>query len=923
VTWPATPLAAEIALFLDGAWEDVTALTLTRDPLSITRGNTSEGAQVDRSMCRLTANNTTGDLSPRNPTGAYYGLIGRNTPLRVRVTPASDPYVLVTEEDAEATAPDTAGLSITGDLDVRVDLSREDWAEQRALAGKYEATGNQRSWALYANATKTLSFRWSPTGSSSVIEKTSSAITVADGDRLAVRVTLDVNNGAAGNDVKFYTAATLAGPWVQLGSTVTTAGTTSIFDGTGDLEVGAVADLGIDGITGRIYGLEVYAGLTGSDLRGALDLDLATVDPAGTELTDSIPNTWTLSTAATVVDPACRFLGEVSEWPQRWDTSGHDVYVPLEASGILRRLTQGSSPLASTLYRGLTRLANPPVAYWPCEDGEDATQIASGVGGAPMILAGAGRPDFASYDGFKSSAPLPTMGQSEWTGLVAPYTATGLIRLWFLLAVPSGGTTNGEGLIHLITTGTAHRWVVLYGTGGTVTLKAYDVDGTEILSSGPHSFGLDGTLVRFEVELAQDGADVDYTVGCIEVGDAASLQVASGTLTTDTIGRCRAVVVNPGGELDDVVVGHISVHDDTALIASLFDELNAYAGERAARRIERLCSEEGVAFRAVGNTPAGGPFDDSAAMGYQLPRALIDLLREAGDADGGILYEPRDLLGLGYRTRESLYSQAAALALDYSAGDLTSLEPVDDDRAIRNDVTVRRIGGASARAVLTDGPLSIAAPPDGVGRYDTEVSLSLADDTTLDDRAGWLLHLGTVDEARYPLIGLSLSRPNYTGANADQGLAAMDLDCGDRLTISDLPAWLPPDDVNALAQGFAEELGNFTWRIEVNCVPGRPWSQAAVYDDIDRYTSDGTTLAEDLDTTETSIDISTPTGPVWGDDDAPFDIAIGGERITIAGVSGTGASQTFTGCTRSVNGVVKTHTSGATVELWQPAVYVP
>ena len=33
-----------------------------------------------------------------------------------------------------------------------------------------------------------------------------------------------------------------------------------------------------------------------------------------------------------------RFFGEIPAWPPRWDPSGRDAYVPVEASGVLRRL---------------------------------------------------------------------------------------------------------------------------------------------------------------------------------------------------------------------------------------------------------------------------------------------------------------------------------------------------------------------------------------------------------------------------------------------------------------------------------------------------------------------------------------------------------------------------------------------------------
>ena len=60
-------------------------------------------------------------------------------------------------------------------------------------------------------------------------------------------------------------------------------------------------------------------------------------------------------------------------------------------------------------------------------------------------------------------------------------------------------------------------------------------------------------------------------------------------------------------------------------------------------------------------TTAVGNLNATLLMGPQLPKALVDLLQECADADGGILYEPRDTFGLAYRTRESMYSQAPVL----------------------------------------------------------------------------------------------------------------------------------------------------------------------------------------------------------------------------------------------------------------------
>jgi hypothetical protein len=920
MTFPATPLGMTVELFINGAWTDVTSLVYGRDQLAVTRGRSSEGTEVERSTCKFTADNRSGNLSPRNPTGSYYLLIGRNTPCRVKLTPASDSYLLLAAGLADSTtgladgavAPDTAGLSITGDIDIRIDIQPDTTTgRQQGLANKWLAVGNQRSWALWLDSAGLLNFRWSADGSTSITKTSTVAVAFPASGRLAVRVVLDVNNGAAGNDTKFYTAPDIAGTWTQLGATVTTAATTAIFDSTANLQIGgSKLNGGTDDLLGRLYAFQMYQGIAGTV---KADVDLDAYEAGAASFTDPQANVWTLIGDASIVDLAVRFHGEISEWPQRWDTSGRDVYVPIEASGILRRLTQGVAPLKSTLYRGYTSLANQPKAYWPCEDGEDATVLASAIGGLPMKVTGT--PTLASSTVFKCSQPLPIMNSSQWEGSVPGHAGTGNIQVWILISIPAAGTTNGQSLFSVFTTGTVKKWSVGYATGGSLILHGYDSDGSEVANSGNIAFNLDGNPERISLSLEQNGANIDWEIlGQRLDGGVGGL---GGTFNSLTVSRATGIVVNPGADdLGDIAFGHVSIHDEVRDAHDLADEFIAYNGETAGRRIQRLCGEEGVAFRPVGNP------DNTAALGSQLPKTLIELLRDAADVDGGILYEPRDLFGLAYRTREDLYRQAVGLDLDYAAAHLSGIEPVDDDQATRNDITVQREEGASFRIVEETGPLSILAPPDGVGRYDEQVTLSLSTDEQLPDAAGWLLHLGTVDEARYPVLSVDLARAPFVASQA-LALAAQDLDVGDRLTVANPPGWLPPDDITQLAQGFAETMGNFTHRIDVNCSPESPWGQAAVYDDgVSRYSSDGSTLNSGITSTATSLSIATSSGPLWTHVDGDFDIRIGGELMTVTAVSGASSPQTFT-VTRSVNGVVKAHSSGETVELSQPRVYVP
>jgi hypothetical protein len=172
----------QVELFLNGSWTDITSYVMTRDgneKVVITRGRSSEGASTDPASCQFQLNNRDGRFSPRNPVGPYYGVIGRNTPLRVSVP---------------------------------------------------------------------------------------------------------------------------------------------------------------DGLGGKSY----------------------------------------------------RFWGEVTSWPQRWDITGNDVWVELEAAGLLRRLQQGETPTTSVLYRAINDPAQPNLlAYWPMEDAADSTSIASALtNGSAMRING-------------------------------------------------------------------------------------------------------------------------------------------------------------------------------------------------------------------------------------------------------------------------------------------------------------------------------------------------------------------------------------------------------------------------------------------------------------------------------------------------------------------------------------------------------
>lgn len=67
------------------------------------------------------------------------------------------------------------------------------------------------------------------------------------------------------------------------------------------------------------------------------------------------------------------------------------------------------------------------------------------------------------------------------------------------------------------------------------------------------------------------------------------------------------------------------------------------------------------------------------------------------------------------------------------------------------------------------------------------------------------------------------------------------MDVGDRVTIDNQPAWLPPDQISQLAYGFAERLDTHSWATTVNSQPETPY-KVGIYGTT-KYDTGGSQLA--------------------------------------------------------------------------------
>ncbi|MGV9803956.1 hypothetical protein ACWDTP_38585, partial [Mycobacterium sp. NPDC003449] len=232
----------------------------------------------------------------------------------------------------------------------------------------------------------------------------------------------------------------------------------------------------------------------------------------------------------------------------------------------------------------------------------------------------------------------------------------------------------------------------------------------------------------------------------------------------------------------------------------------------------------------------------------------------------------------------------SALTLSYAGHQLSDVPtPVDDDQLTRNRATVTLPTGETAVQSLDAGPMSTQDPPAGIGVYGQDpVTLNLKDSSTLPDQAAWRLHLGTVDEARYPQISVNLAHSTFT-SNPALRAAVLALRQGDRLVITDPPPWLPPEGISQIVLGVSETIDHFEHRLTFNCAPESPY-RVGVLDDVvlGRLDTGGSVLWAPAGAADTVIDVLTTSGPLWTTDatNMPFDIRVGGEVMTVTAVTG-------------------------------------
>jgi hypothetical protein len=854
------------------SWTDITQYAHKPSQIAISRGRQDWYSQVQPSTCSLTLLNNDGRFVPRNPTGEFYGSLRKNTPLRVLIRPNANSL----SDTFNRSASSSWGSADSGGAWTNTGGAASDFSVAAASGGRH----------LHTSA-------------ASPHYSTLSISVIRYDVRVRVKTAALATGAAltAGIAVRYVDASNTDRYELQFNTDQTMTG--RLIDRSSGTDVVNASEV-ISGLThaaGTWYWIRAQSGYTaarlkvwqdGTDEPATWNIDgsdgILTNPVAGAIGLYSIRETSNTNANATLdfddfamVDgPRIQFTGYVDEWPTTWaDASGNQSFAPITCSGLLRRIQRGKTTTRSALFRAHADgyySSGAPVAYWSCEDASASTSIASGIGGPAMQISG--DTNFASDSTIAGSDPLPVVADdTSWAGVVPTYTSATSWAVRWLMKIPSAPAST-QTLLRWTTAGSLYIWQLNLVPGGTdaLQIEAYNSALVEQLGAAAVPFDdadFYGRQLYFEVNATQNGSAIDwdynYWFGINGAGN-------TGSEASATIGNVTSVRFGAGNgaaDLGGATLGHIAVSTNVLFGASSAGS-TGYSGDTTSTRFVALCGQENVPV-LVGEllNQSGGT---TQTMGPEPSASLISQLREVEATEEGILFDGKQghvtLLPRSYR-----YNRSVEVAITVSASELGwPFDATDDDQQLRNDITVSKPGGTSARATQTTGELSVA----NVGVYPDSITVNTEFDADLPYHAEWRRHLGTVEDLRYPSIKLELARSSSLIEDW------LDADIGSRVQVTGPPSELPPDAIDVHIEGYTETFDSVSWTVNLNTSPASPWQVFELEDDnLGRLDTAGSHLLTGATAGATSLLVATETGPQWSTTAEPYSWEVAGEKITV------------------------------------------
>lgn len=568
------------------------------------------------------------------------------------------------------------------------------------------------------------------------------------------------------------------------------------------------------------------------------------------------------------------FEGFVASWQPdiTATTEGTTAVIQVTLAGVLRRLSTGDTPLRSPLFSSMAGVAAGdyvPHAYWPMEDGTDATRFASGLaGGLPMPFTGA--VTMAADDTLPGSRPLPSFAAGAYaTAMIPTYTDTGQWVVQFVTKMSATSTNHLE----ITADGTVRKIVV----GWNFSTQEFSVNMTNASGGSVYSqvwpfvsAAVSGKWLSVAFGMSNSGTDqynMDY-----QILDQPGVTYGVGDLVASSLGRVTGVKLLKSAAAG-TVAGHLGVYVDPNFSQGVDSYYNAAAmggwvGETATERLERLCTENRIPITITGAS--------TITMGPQQIDTFLANAQACELADGGILGE--DGFGLGFICLSERYNPAPGLTIDLATYKTTAgtsprvFQPTFDDQRYRNEWTISR----------PDGVTVVADDANTVKYQDSDI-VNVETDEQVADQAWWRYHRDSVIAYRWAGTPVDLA------ANTDLIEDWLDLVPGlSMMRRSNAPSQHPPGAIDEMLIGWSETLSRRTWSATVVAEPAAPYVVAeldsATYAKLD---TEGSELHAAATNVATTMDVATTSGPLWSTDDAEdgFPWWVDGEKVTVTDIA--------------------------------------
>jgi hypothetical protein len=553
-----------------------------------------------------------------------------------------------------------------------------------------------------------------------------------------------------------------------------------------------------------------------------------------------------------------------------YDQTGESCRVVIKATGRLDGLQQQASTVAESTDSGSSGLrgailASGPVAYWPMEDGTSATKAASAISGV-AAMSRSGTLHFGTGDGGPGSDPILDLSESgtsgSLTGTVPTTPSPTSVRFGFVATFPSGAASNDViQFARVSTAGSIAAWWVNYSHSSPSTQLEIGYsrgDASDSFINDANATPYDGIAYWYLLELVQDGADIDvvlYRNGTALISD---------TVTSATLGRPTALrATSPGGS-QAPAIGHYAVWVDetpsTADILAAFgispttgeQTSGSYDGEAASDRIQRLCE--------AANLPVVILPGDSSALGPQGTTSLIQALRDAEAADGGLMHDGGSNGAIVYQPRSARYNAPYALQLNIQTSRHVSagLGAVIDDRNYTPALTVGQPAGSSATYAAVNG-----VEP-------ATVTLNLADSEDLEQHAAWRVRLSMATDPALDAVPLNLAEQ----AELLDAWQSSDR-VGFRLGITGMPDQHPTTTADQFVDGFTASTDGMTLQVDLDAVPASQY-------EVMPLDTETCVLSASVDADDTTWQVHHTAPPIWRDDLPQIWMQCDGERSILA-----------------------------------------